>query len=236
MVNSTEDVQGHRARLRARLELEPLSVADYEIMELILGLSLKRKDTKPLAKELIKRFGGLRGALDARPDELLQVPGFGPGLMALWRLLRELMARHALEPLRTHLVLVNSQSVAEMARPRLAHLSHEESWLALVDAQNRLTSWERVRRGSISSIAIEPRDILEIALTRKANGAILVHNHPGGNPTPSQADIALTNEIQSLASRLGLRFLDHVIITSGDCYSIIHNKLIQFGGFSSNGK
>lgn len=92
---SSSPHSGHRARLRQRLEREPLAVADYEVLELLLGYGLTRKDTKPLAKELLRRFGSIRGVLDARPDELLQVPGFGPGLMSLWRALRELLARYA---------------------------------------------------------------------------------------------------------------------------------------------
>lgn len=222
----TQHLSGHRARLRSRLEREPLAVADYEVMELFLGLAITRKDTRELAHELLDRFGGIRGALDARPDELLQVEGFGPGVLALWRLLRELMARYEQAPLRQREIMASPEAVARMARQRLANLAHEESWLALVDAQNRLVSWERLRRGSISSIQIQPRDVLEEALLHKASGIILVHNHPGGNPRPSAADINLTEELRKLAPHLGLRLLDHVIVTSDDCYSISQAKIL----------
>lgn len=218
---------GHRKRLRARLENDPQSVADYEVMELALGLAITRRDTKALAKRLLARFGGIRGALDAREDELLQVPGFGPGLLSLWRLLREVMARYALAPLQEREVLASPQEVAKVARQRLGNYSHEESWIALVDAQNRLISWERLRKGGISSIALQPRDVLETALMRKASGIILVHNHPGGSARPSRPDLDLTAEIESLAPRLGLRLLDHVIITPGDCYSISQKSIIR---------
>lgn len=217
---------GHRARLRARLEREPLAVADYEVLDLLLGYALTRRDTKPLAKELLRRFGSIRGALDARPDELAQTPGFGPGLMAFWRLIRELLARRAASPLLQRQVLATPGAVAALARERLAGCPHEESWLALVDAQNRLTSWERLRRGGVGSVLIQPRDVLEAALVRKASGIILVHNHPGGNPEPSRPDLELTAELQRMAPRLGLRFLDHVIVTDGDCYSISHCTLL----------
>ncbi len=221
------DASGHRARLRARLEREPLTVEDYELMELILGLSITRRDTKPLAKELLARFGSIRGALDARPDELCQIKGFGPGLFALWRLLREFLARYAASPLRERAVMASPEAVAQMARIRLGNLAHEESWLVLVDSQNRLILWERLRRGGISSVAIQPRDVLEMALLHKASGIILVHNHPGGNPSPSKADIDLTEELQNLAPRLGLRLLDHVIVTSGDSWSISQRKILR---------
>ena len=91
---------GHRARLRQRLNRDAQTVEDYEILELVLGFALTRKDTKPLAKELLRRFGTIRGVLDARPDELLAVDGFGPGLLSLWQLLRELMVRYQSSQLR----------------------------------------------------------------------------------------------------------------------------------------
>lgn len=220
-------LSGHRKRLRDRLNADPQSVADYEVMELLLGLAITRKDTKLLAHAILARFGSFRGALDARQDELEQIEGFGPGLLSLWRLIREIMARYVLSPLRQREVLASPGAVAVVARQRLGNLSHEESWLALVDAQNRLISWERLRRGSISSIALQPRDVLETALLRKASGIILVHNHPGGSPHPSRQDLDLTEEIQKLAPHLGLRLLDHVIVTPGECYSIAMKGVIR---------
>ena len=203
---------GHRARLRERLAREAQAVADYEVLELLLGYALTRRDTKPLAKELLRRFGSIRGAVDARPDELAQVPGFGPGLTAFWQVLRE--------------VLATPEAVAHMARERLVASPHEESWVALVDAQNRLIAWERLSRGGVSAVPLQPRDVLEAALGRKASGIILVHNHPGGDAHPSQPDLALTQGLQHLAPQLGLRFLDHVIVTDGDCYSITQCKVL----------
>lgn len=226
----TSALSGHRARLRARLEQDPISVADYEVLELVLGLAITRKDTKILARELLFRFKSMKGVLDARHDELLLVPGFGPALLALWRLLREVLARYAASPLMWREVLASPEAVAGIGRPRLGNLPHEESWLALVDSQNRLISWERLLKGSISSIAIQPRDVFTPALVRKASGIILVHNHPGGNPLPSAADLKLTAELQKIAPHLDLRFLDHVIVTAGDCYSIGQSKILQTGG------
>lgn len=231
MAASSDDprelLKGHRERLREKLKTDPLSMADYEVLELVLGLAIARQDTKLLAKELLAKFGGLRGALDARQEDLLQVKGFGPALQSLWRLIREVMARHASAPLLKRQVLASSESVAAMARQRLANKANEELWLALVDAQNHMLNWSRLRQGGISFIAVEPRDVLTPALTGKASGIILVHNHPGGSPYPSSADLSLTQELQNLAPKLGLRFLDHLIITSGDCYSILQKKLFQ---------
>lgn len=218
---------GHRKRLRERLQCEPQAVADYEVLELLLGLAIIRKDTKLLAHALLNRFGSIRGCLDAREDELMQVDGFGPGVLVLWRLIREVMARYELSPLLTRAVLASPEAVAAVARLRLGNLPHEECWIALVDARNRLLGWERLRKGGISSISLQPRDVIEPAIIRKASGLILVHNHPGGSAAPSHADEELTEEIRQLAPRLGLRFVDHIIVTPGHCYSFVLKGIIR---------
>ncbi|MDR0816517.1 MAG: DNA repair protein RadC [Desulfovibrio sp.] len=224
--SATQPHKGHRARLRARLERDPSVMADYEVLELLLGYGLTRKDTRPLAEDLLRRFGSMRGVLDARPDELMHVVGFGPGLMAIWRVLRELLARYAASAVRRREELATPQAVAKMARARLAGCPHEECWMALVNSRNGLIAWERLRRGSISAVPVHPRDVLEVALAHKASGIILVHNHPGGSPEPSGADLTLTEELRQLAPRMGLRFLDHVIVTEGDCYSIMRGSFV----------
>lgn len=218
--------EGHRARLRERLARNAPDLADYEVLELLLGYALIRRDTKPLARELLSRFGSIRGALDARHDELRAVPGFGPGLMNLWLVMREIMARHALSPLQRREVLATPASVAQIARARLSGCTHEEAWLALVDTRNRLIAWQRLREGGIDSVAVQPRDILALALACNASGIILIHNHPGGNAEPSLSDIQLTSELENLAPHMGMRFLDHVIITDGDCYSMAERRLV----------
>ncbi|MDR3358561.1 MAG: DNA repair protein RadC [Desulfovibrio sp.] len=210
---------GHRARLRAKLARDVTALADYEILELFLGYGLTRKDTRPLAEELLRRFKNVRGVLDARPDELLHVPGFGPGLVGLWQVLRELLARYVASPVRKREELATPRAVADMARARLAGCPHEECWIALVNSKNGLIAWERLKLGGVNAVPVQPREVLEIALASKASGIILVHNHPGGSPEPSEEDIALTKELLQLAPRMGLRFLDHVIVTEGDCYS-----------------
>lgn len=220
-------LQGHRGRLKAKLEQDPVSLSDAEIMELLLALVIPRRDTKVLARELLAQFEGFRGALDARRDELLALPGFGPGSFTLWVLIREVLARYAASSARARLRITDPASVAFFAQRRLGHLPGEECWAALLDAQNHLIAWERLRTGSVSSVAIEPRDVLELALLRKACGIILVHNHPGGSPRPSQQDLALTRQLEELAPHLGLRLLDHVIVTSGDCYSISMGTILH---------
>lgn len=217
---------GHRQRLRKRFLRAPHETEDYEVLELLLGYALTRKDTKPLAKELLRRFGNMRGVLLARQDELEQVDGFGPGLAAFWQVLRESVARCEEAPVLRREVLATPEAVARMARQRLAGCAHEECWVALLDAQNRCIAWERVRQGTLDSVLITPRDVVELALRRKASGVILVHNHPGGKAEASAADIALTQELARFAPRMGVRFVDHVIVTEEHCLSLIQNQLL----------
>jgi DNA repair protein RadC len=216
-----EHYHGHRARLRQRLQKNPEDLPDYEILELLLGKVLARKDTKPLAKELLARFQSFRGLLDAKPAELQEVEGFGPALASFWLLLREVLARYAESPLRRRELLASPAAVAEMARARLAGYDHEEVWIAFVDAQNRLLSWERLARGSVEQAGIMPRDILERALLLKASGFILVHNHPGGTPAASAADLEVTGRLLQGAGSIGLRFLDHIIVTDAESRSLL---------------
>ena len=209
MSTDTPHYAGHRARLRERLLKDSTALADYEILELLLGYALLRRDTKPLAKELLSRFGSIRGVLDALPAEMQQVGGVGEGVAALRLLLREMMARYAEAPMRERKVLCTPRDVAQMVIPRLSGSPHEELWTATVDAQNRLLTWERLARGTVGMVPCYPRDILERVLQRKASGFFLVHNHPGGTPKASPEDIEMTRNIQRIATSMGLRLLDH---------------------------
>lgn len=217
---------GHRERLRERLENAPDKLRDYEILELLLGKVLTRKDTKPLAKELLFRFQSIRGVLDAKPAELRSVPGFGPALVSFWQLLRELLARHAESPVRLREVMSSPEAVAAMARSRLAGHEHEETWVAYVDTQNRLIAWEQNSKGSIDQASIYPRDIIERALLLKASGFILVHNHPGGSSKPSGADLQITDHIKRSAQTMSLRFLDHIIVTDSEHFSLLNDGFL----------
>ena len=213
MSTDTPHYAGHRARLRERLLKDSTALADYEILELLLGYALLRRDTKPLAKELLSRFGSIRGVLDALPAEMQQVGGVGEGVAALRLLLREMMARYAEAPMRERKVLCTPRDVAQMVIPRLSGSPHEELW-------------ERLARGTVGMVPCYPRDILERVLQRKASGFFLVHNHPGGTPKASPEDIEMTRNIQRIATSMGLRLLDHLIVGDGACYSIREDGLL----------
>ncbi|MBU1228533.1 MAG: DNA repair protein RadC [Proteobacteria bacterium] len=210
---------GHRQRQREKLLAAPKSLADYELLELLLGQVLPRRDTKPLAKELLARFGSLREVLLAAPEPLREVGGFGESLAGHWALLREIFARLGEAQVRERQVFSGPEVVAEAARARIGHLKVEEFWVALVDNKNRLVAWERVGRGTVDQTTVYPREVLALALKHQASGVILAHNHPGGDASPSQADLDLTRRINRAAQELGLRVLDHLVVTEAGHFS-----------------
>ncbi len=222
----TNHYHGHRDRLRKRLLEAPQSLADYEMLELLLGYVLLRRDTKPIAKEMLAQFGTLHSVMQQPASKLREVEGVGPGVENLWFLLQELSARVAESPILHKEVLASPESVAHMAKKRLGKLQHEEMWVAYVNNQNKLLSWERANKGTVDATSIFPRDIMERTLLLKASGFILVHNHPGGDATPSTADITLTERLKRAAQPLCIRFVDHIIVTESGFSSVMHNTLL----------
>ena len=218
---------GHRERLRVRMLENPAGLPDYELLELLLGTVIRRGDTKPLSKELLNCFGSLRGVLDAKESELLQVPGFGPSLGFFWKLLREIMTRHAEGEYFRRETICGPKQVAEIARKRLGALAHEEIWAAYTDGQARLLAFERVARGTFDAASFHQRDVVGRAYELRALGIILVHNHPGGNPKPSGFDRKLTDSVQQAAEGMDMQLLDHVIVTDHLCYSFKEDDLIN---------
>ena len=210
---------GHRRRLKDRLMDNPRALADYEVLEIVLGYVNVRRDNKPLAKELLRRFGNVRGVLTARLEEMRDIPGFGPGAEEFLTLWREVWARFHEQPMRDRAVLGSPDVVAEMARARIGVKEHEEFWMALVDNKNRLVGWEQVSKGTVDQTAVYPREILALALLRKASGVILVHNHPGSDPKPSRQDVELTKRVVNAAREVDLRVLDHLVVTEKSYFS-----------------
>lgn len=220
MTIEKHDGTGHRKRLKDKLKENSSFLADYEILELLLGLVLTRKDTKPLAKSLLHHFDTFRGVLDAPLSELEKIDGFGDALKTFWILLHECKARYVESRARRRQHLLTLKDVGEMAIQRLAGLSHEEVWAALVDTQNRLICWKCLSKGSLDQIAILPRDILSVAYEMKASGFFLTHNHPGGALRPSSSDISLTRALIKGAHLLGIRFIDHLIVADNEVVSM----------------
>lgn len=214
---------GHRQRLKDKLMANGRALADYEILELVLASALPRRDTKPLAKELIARFESLKGTIMARPDQLADVKGVGPGVQTHWALLQELYARLGEAPARRGASLSDPADVAGAAMARMGSKGIEEFWVLYLDTKNRVIEWRRVGKGTVNATPVFPREIMASALRLDAANIILAHNHPGGDPTPSKEDVLLTGMIREAADGLDISVLDHVIVTDHDYYSFRQN-------------
>ncbi|MDD4951632.1 MAG: DNA repair protein RadC [Desulfovibrionaceae bacterium] len=217
---------GHRQRLRQRLLKDPKALADYEVLEMVLGQVLPRLDTKPLAKALLAEFKDLSGVFRAPADRLAGIKGLGPAVEAHWALLAELMARLSEAPIRRGEVLSGPETVAQAAKARIGNKPREEFWVALVDNKNRVIAWEQIGAGTVDQMAVYPREVLGLALSRQASGVILVHNHPGGDPRPSREDLDLTRRMVRAAEDLGLRVLDHLVVAGTEHFSFQERGLL----------
>lgn len=205
---------GHRERLRQRiLEQGASALSDYEIIEFLLFGAKPRGDTKPLAKELIARFGNLAGVLSATPHDLKQVPGMGDASIAVLALVPEAASRMAREDILDQPVIGSWNALVGYCRMIMGRSAIEQFRVLFLDRKNRLIADEEQQRGTVDHTPVYPREIVKRALELSASALILVHNHPSGDATPSSGDIAMTREIRETAGRMGIELHDHLIVT-----------------------
>lgn len=214
---------GHRDRLRDKLVNDSRTLADYELLELLLAQVFTRMDTKPVAKAIMEKFGSLKDAIMARPDQITEIKGLGPKAAAQWTLMQELFARLAESQIRNREILDDPTLVAKAAMARIGSQKTEEFWAAFLNSKNGVIAWERMSKGTINATPVFPREILGRALKLDAASIILAHNHPGGDPRPSREDILLTDRIKETAAGLDIRILDHLVVTDMDYYSFNEN-------------
>jgi DNA repair protein RadC len=204
---------GHRQRLRQKLlEKGPDSLADYELLELLLGQSLLRIDVKPLAKDLIRRFGSFAAALAAEPAELLKVKGMGEAAIAGLKTVRAAALLMTRQQLSERPVLANWQGLLDYCRATLAEEKIEEFHLLFLDGRNALLAHERQQTGTVNHAPVYPREVAKRALELGARAIIMVHNHPSGDPTPSRDDIAITKAVAAALEKLDILLHDHVVV------------------------
>ena len=209
----TPHYHGHRERLRARFAgagAEALS--DYELLELALFAALPRRDTKPIAKDLLKKFGSFAEVLHAPEARLREVDGIGDASVVQIKLLAAAAHRIAKGEIRRSVALSSWSDVIEYCRTSMAFADKEQFRLLFLDKKNRLISDEVQQTGTVDHTPVYPREVIKRALELSATALILVHNHPSGDPTPSQADIQMTKAIVDIAKPLGIAVHDHIIV------------------------
>jgi DNA repair protein RadC len=211
----TPHYHGHRERLRQRLIAAGAgNLPDYELIEVILFASNPRGDVKPLAKDLLQRFGGFAELLSA-DTEALASAGLGLAGIAALKSVREAALRLMRSELHQRPVVGSWDKLIDYCTAHIAHGTVEEFHILFLDRKNVLIKHEQQQRGTIDHTPVYPREVVKRALELHASALILVHNHPSGDPTPSKADIAVTKDIVKAAAPLGVTVHDHLIIGRG---------------------
>ena len=222
-----DDVSGHRQRLRQRfLEAGPGALADYEMLELLLFQAIPRRDTKPIAKELIDRFGSYKAVLRADPDALLTVKGMGESGAVLFKAVADAAERLAREEIMFQPVLSSWDKLIDYLRIGMADGDTERFRILFLDVRNTLIADEEQQRGTVNHTPVYPREVVKRALELSASAIILVHNHPSGTATPSQADIHMTRTIKDAARGVNITLHDHIIVAKSGTVSFADEGLL----------
>jgi len=215
---------GHRKRLRERFMKSDLDgFADYEIIELLLSLNTPRKDCKPMAKEAIKRFGSLVGVLDAPVDELIQINGIGPANVVGIKIFQSIMKVYAEERINLNPTLDTPKLLFNFLKEKIGKEKKEHFAILFFDTRSRLVVND-VSVGSLNSSIIHPREVFNNAVVKSASYIVLAHNHPSGDPTPSEDDVATTKRLVEAGRILGISVQDHIIVTKNSYYSFAEDR------------
>ena len=204
---------GHRDRLRTRFREKGASaLADYELLEMALFRAIQRGDTKPIAKALLKRFGTLSEVISAPRERLKEIEGVGDRVVDELKIIKALAERTAGEAVRKRTILSSWTALLDYCRTALAYEEREQFRLLFLDKKNQLLADEVQQTGTVDHTPVYPREVIRRALELSASAVILVHNHPSGDPTPSRADIQMTQTIVEVGKPLGIAVHAHLRI------------------------
>ena len=218
---------GHRERLRARFrEAGADAVVDYELLELVLFRAIPQRDVKPLAKQLIEKFGSFAEAIAAPATRLKEIKGLGEAAITEIKIVHAAAGRIAKGQVKARTVLSSWSAVLDYCRTMMAFAEKEQFRILFLDKRNHLIADELQQTGTVDHTPVYPREVVKRALELSASAIILVHNHPSGDPTPSHADIQMTLSIQAIAKPLGISVHDHIIVGKDGHASLKGLKLI----------
>ncbi len=211
---------GHRKRLRERFQANSLDgFAQHEILELLLTFAIPRVNTNDLAHRLIDHFGSLRGVLEADRMSLTQVKGIGENAATLLAMLLPVYRVYQTQLLEERPAIGNIRDAIALCRALLQGRRMETFFLICLNGNMRVTHTEKIAEGSVSEVAVYPRNLLASAMNHNARGVILAHNHPGGDPSPSREDIDVTMELSRMLEPVQIMLFDHIIVSDRTVYS-----------------
>jgi DNA repair protein RadC len=218
---------GHRERLRERFrEAGPDALSDYELLEAVLFRAQPRRDVKPLAKTLIATFGSFAEVIAAPVARLVEVKGLGDASITELKLVQAAASRLLRGQVKKRPVLSSWSAVLDYCRTAQAFAEKEQFRILFLDKRNQLIADEVQQVGTVDHTPVYPREVVKRALELSASAVVLVHNHPSGDPTPSRADIKMTQQIITVAGPLGISVHDHIIVGKGGHASLKGLKLI----------
>ncbi|SIO49006.1 DNA repair protein RadC [Rhodovulum sp. ES.010] len=206
-------IRDHRQRLRSRFMAGGAdAMPDYELLELVLFRAIPRQDVKPLAKALLDRFGSFNAVLSASPARLREVKGVGDAVLTELKVVEAAAHRLARSRVMHRPVIAGWEALLDYCRTSMGHRETEQFRVLFLDRKNVLIADEEQAHGTVDHVPVYPREVVKRALELNASALILVHNHPSGDPTPSTADIAMTEQVNAGCVALGLVLHDHIIV------------------------
>jgi DNA repair protein RadC len=204
---------GHRDRLRTRFrEGGADALPDYELLELILFRAIARRDVKPLAKDILARFGSFAETVAASPERLMEIEGVTDAVVTEIKVVQAAALRTSQGEVKKRPVLAAMSTVLSYLRSAMAFEDREQFRILFLDRRNKLISDEVQTRGTIDHTPVYTREVVKRALELSASAIILAHNHPSGDPTPSKADVEMTKQIMDVATKLGVTVHDHIVL------------------------
>ncbi|HTV26661.1 MAG TPA: DNA repair protein RadC [Xanthobacteraceae bacterium] len=218
---------GHRERLRERFrEAGTDALSDYELLELLLFRAQPRRDMKPIAKALLEKFGSFAEVISAPEQRLAEVDGIGDASITELKIVQAAASRLLRGQVKKRPVLSSWSSVLDYCRTAQAFADREQFRVLFLDKRNQLIADELQQTGTVDHTPVYPREVVKRALELSATAIILVHNHPSGDPTPSRADVQMTQQIIAVANPLGISVHDHIIVGKDGHASLKGLKLI----------
>ena len=228
MVDFSKKGEGHRRRLREKFSDGGLDrFSDEEVVEFLLTLGTPRKDVKPQAREALKKFGSLSGVLSAPIHKLTKIKGIGPKNALYLNLSHQVAARYLRDRAKGRSFIGSSKAVFDYLFHTMRDLKREVFKVLLLNRKNELLDDQDLFEGSLTGSAVYPREVMTLALEKRAAALVFVHNHPSGDPAPSVEDKRLTRDLVWASQLLMIQVLDHVIIGRDTYYSFADEGLIK---------
>ncbi len=213
---------GHRERLKNDIVSADIvdKVPTVKLLEMLLFYGVPQKDTAPIAHELLKTFGSLAGVFEAEIDDLVKIKGMTRNAACLIKLMRPIGREYVLSKYKPKETLTSSEDIGEYILTQYFGVNEETVSLLCLDRMGNLLAFEIVMKGSLDSVGVSPRTVVELAIKHKATAVVIAHNHPSGVAFPSRADVDATRELKRVLGGISVNLIDHIIIAKDDYISM----------------